>query len=293
MSDHLFAPLTSTESIDVSVIIVNYNGLRFLAACLDSLKRAFKAYSHEIIVIDNASVDGSQEFLKTRQDIHYIESSTNLGFTGGNNRAAENARGKVLILLNNDTCVQSVLDPLVTQALLPQTGAVGSRLVYGDGRLQFSVGFHHTPLRILLSWLGLEKKHQLPCVFRRIETTPSFYEKSHSQLDWVSGAVLATRADVWRTLNGLDDVFFMYCEDVDYCLRVRKMGLDVRYAADVHVTHYEGAGKAWIGALALSRTASSYFYFTTKHFGRWSARCLALSLSGVFFQQSGGFCCFG
>jgi GT2 family glycosyltransferase len=275
-----------TQVPDVSVIIVNYNGLRFLAECFDSLKAAFKTYRFEIVVIDNASSDGSQAFLRTRSDIHYIESDTNLGFTGGNNRAAQKARGKVLILLNNDTCVKSLLDPLVTQALLPQTGAVGSRLAYGDGRLQFSVGFHHTPLRILLSWFGFEKRHQLPTLFRRTQTEPAFYEKSHPQVDWVSGAVLATRADVWSLLKGLDDTFFMYCEDVDYCLRVRNLGLQVRYSADVHVTHYEGAGKAWIGALALSRTSRSYFEFTTKHFGLVHARWLALSLSGVFFARA-------
>jgi GT2 family glycosyltransferase len=271
---------------DVSVIIVNYNGLRFLPECLDSLANAFQAYRHEVVVIDNASVDGSQAYLRKRTDIHYIESDQNLGFTGGNNRACEQARGRVFILLNNDTRVEEKLDPLVTQALLPEVGVVGSRLAYGDGRLQFSVGFHHTPLRIFLSWLGLERRHQLPTVFRRMQTDPAFYDASHAQVDWVSGAVLATRADVWQKLKGLDDNFFMYCEDVDYCLRARNEGLNVRYAADVRVTHYEGAGKAWIGVLALSRTSRSYYEFTTKHFGVQQARWLALGLSGVFFARA-------
>ncbi len=274
---------------DVSVVIVNYNGLRFLAECLDSLHGAFVRYSHEVVVIDNASSDGSQAFLRTRGDIRYIESTLNLGFTGGNNRAAEVARGKVLVLLNNDTRVQACLDPLVDQALLPEVGAAGPRLAYGDGRLQYSVGFNHTPTRIVLSWLGFERRHQLPSAFRRVQTRPDFYGASHPSVDWVSGAVLATRTEVWRSLGGLDDVFFMYCEDVDYCLRVTQLGLRVAYVCDVHVTHYEGAGKAWIGRAALSRTSRSYFTFVEKHFGTGAAQRVAFMLSFIFFARAVAF----
>ena len=272
---------------DVSVVIVNYNGLRFLAECLDSLKTtAFQRHSHEVIVIDNASSDGSQAFLRERTDIRYIESKLNLGFTGGNNRAAADARGKVLLLLNNDTRLEGPLDLLVDQALQPGVGAAGPRLAYGDGRLQFSVGFDHTPLRIVLSWMGLERQHRLHPIFRRMQTQPSFYDHSHAQVAWVSGAVLATRTEVWRSLDGLDDTFFMYCEDVDYCRRVAGKGLRVAYVADVRVTHYEGAGKAWIGSMALSRTSRSYFEFTAKHFGLDAAQRMALGLSSVFFARS-------
>ena len=271
---------------DVSVIIVNYNGLRFLSECLDSLQTAFLRYTHEVIIIDNASSDGSQAFLRARTDIHYIESTENLGFTGGNNRAAEAARGRVLVLLNNDTRVQTLLDPLVDEALSPEVGAAGPRLAYGDGRLQYSVGFKHTPLRIVLSWLGLERRHQLPSSFRRVQSQPGFYDTPHASVDWVSGAVLATRADVWRRLAGLDDVFFMYCEDVDYCLRVTQLGLRCSYVPQAVVTHYEGAGKAWIGRAALSRTSRSYFTFVEKHFGAGAAQRVALSLSLVFLARA-------
>jgi len=272
---------------DVSVIIVNYNGLRFMAECLDGLRQgAFTRYRHEVIVIDNASSDGSQAFLRERTDIRYIESPLNLGFTGGNNRAAADARGRVLLLLNNDTRVDGPLDALVDQALQPGVGAVGPRLAYGDGRLQLSVGFEHTPMRIVLSWLGLQGLQRLPPVFRRMHTDPAFYDTSHPQVDWVSGAVLATRTEVWRSLDGLDDNFFMYCEDVDYCRRVALKGLRVAYTADVRVTHYEGAGKAWIGGMAVARTSRSYFEFVTKHFGVNAAQRMAVALSSLFFARS-------
>jgi GT2 family glycosyltransferase len=271
---------------DVSVVIVNYNGLRFLPECLDTVRAAFTRYSAEVIVIDNASVDGSQAFLRTRPDIRYIESTENLGFTGGNNRAAREATGRVLLLLNNDTRCDGSLDALIDEALQPEVGVAGCHLVYGDGRLQFSVGFEHTPVRIALSWLGLEKQWRTPDVFRRVQTRPGFYAQSSPSVDWVSGACLATRREVWERLGGLDDAFFMYCEDVDYGRRVRQLGLRASYRADVTVTHYEGAGKAWAGRATVLRTLRSYLLFVTKHFGRGAASRLALSLGLVFSAKA-------
>jgi GT2 family glycosyltransferase len=278
---------------DVSVLIVNFNGMQFLDNCLNSLKTAFVRHTYETIIIDNASSDGSQAFLRERKDIRYIESPDNLGFTGGNNRAASIARGNVLLLLNNDTCISSNLDTLIDIALDEDVGAVGCRLVYGDGRLQFSVGLDHSPLRIVLSWLGLEKRHRLPSLFRRTQTDPVFYGASHPNVDWVSGACLATRRDVWNRLEGLDEKFFMYCEDVDYCLRVRKMGKRVAYHADAIVIHFEGAGKTWVGGMALKRTVHSYHVFIQKHFGSVYVKAVALALGCVFLMRSFSFRCAG
>jgi GT2 family glycosyltransferase len=276
---------------DVSVISVNYNGLRFLEDFLNSLKTAFKRYTFETIIIDNASSDGSQAFLKDQKDILYIESSKNLGFTGGNNRAALSARGKVVLLLNNDTRVESCLDPLVDVALSENVGAAGCRLIYGDERLQFSAGLDHSPLRLVLSWLGLEKQHWLPSVFRRVQTDPRFYDVPHSEVDWVSGACLATRREVWETLEGLDESFFMYCEDVDYCFRIRNIGKNVAYVSNAKVTHFEGAGNVWIGGKALKRTVHSYNVFVCKHFGNIYAILVMLAVGSVFLMRATIFQC--
>lgn len=274
---------------DVSVLIVNYNGLQFMEACLDSVAKAFLKFRHEVIVIDNDSSDGSQAYLRARGDIRYIESAENLGFTGGNNRAAREARGRILLLLNNDTCVHGVLDPLVDSVSDPAVGVAGCRLVYGDGRQQFSVGLRHSPARIVLSWLGLEKRHWLPSVFRRLETDRTFYDTSHSEVDWVSGACFATPRALWERLGGFDETFFMYCEDVDYCFRVVEEGLRVSYRADVRVTHFEGAGRPWIGHPALQRTVRSYLHLVGKHAGRPTTRLMSLGLGMVFAMRAFAF----
>ncbi|WP_407277707.1 glycosyltransferase family 2 protein [Aromatoleum evansii] len=275
---------------DVSVLIVNYNGLRFLDECLESIKTAFSRYSYEVVVVDNASSDGSQAFLQARSDIRYIESLENTGFTGGNNLAARSARGKVLLLLNNDTRIEGQLDSLIDQALAEQVGAAGSRLVYSDGRTQFSVGFHHRPIRLVLSWLGLEKKHRLPSIFRRMETDPAYYEQSHTPVDWVSGACLATRREIWERLCGFDEAFFMYCEDVDYCLRVRNAGFGIAFVAETLVIHYEGAGRPWIGKAALQRTGRSYSIYLAKHHNALVARAASLGLAAVFYMRAAALC---
>jgi GT2 family glycosyltransferase len=267
----------------VSVVIVNYNGKKFLTECLNSLlTKAFKKYSFEVIVVDNCSQDGSQDFLRTFPGITYIESTVNTGFTGGNNIGAHAAKGDFLLLLNNDTRIETCLDSLVETVIETDIGAIGCQLRYGDGRLQFSMGYEHSPWRIALSWLGLERKPSLPSVFRRMDTSPHHYTDQAKLVDWISGAVLLTPKRIWDELGGLDEFFFMYCEDVDYCRRVRDQGWKVLYRGDCIVTHYEGAGRTWIGCRALLNTSRSYFIYLTKHYGKLQGRITCLGLAVIF-----------
>jgi len=281
--------LPSTAVPTVSIIVVNYNGLRFLEKLLSSLQGAFARYSHETIVIDNASVDGSVEWLRRRRDVRLLALASNTGFTGGNNVGAEHALGRVLLLLNADTEVRGPLDALVDAALRPEVGAAGCQLRYGDGRLQHSVGLEHSVVRIALSWLGLEKRAGAPSLFRKVETAPGFYAIAHPRVAWVSGACLATRREVWRRLGGLDPAFFMYIEDVDYCHRVRDAGLAVSYVPEPVVTHHEAGGRAWVGTAALMRTARAYQIYTVKTRGPLSARALCSALAFIFALRGAAF----
>ncbi len=273
----------------VSIIIVNYNGLHFLEPLLASLRQAFTRHSHETIVVDNASVDGSVEWLRRRPDVRLVALASNTGFTGGNNIGAEQAGGQVLLLLNADTEVRGSLDPLVDAALLPQVGAAGCQLRYGDGRLQHSVGLEHGVARIAMSWLGFEKRAGAPALFRKVETDPDFYATTRDGVAWVSGACLATRREVWRRLGGLDPAYFMYIEDVDYCHRVRRAGLTVRYVCDACVIHHEAGGRAWVGAAALLRTTRAYQIYVLKTRGRLSARVLCSLLALIFALRAAAF----
>ncbi len=279
----------ASDAPTVSVIVVNYNGKKFLEPLLTSLEGAFERYSHETVVVDNASIDGSVEWLGNRADIRLVALRANTGFTGGNNVGARHARGEVLLLLNADTEVMRPLDALIDMALRPEVGAAGCQLRYSDGRLQHSIGLEHHLLRIALSWLGLEKRAGAPAVFRKYETGAAEYVTEHAGLAWVSGACLATRVDVWQCLGGLDPAFFMYCEDVDYCQRARRLGLQIAYTPASLVTHHEGGGKSWIGATALLRTARAYQIYTAKTSGRWAARGLCSLLALIFALRAAVF----
>ncbi len=275
-------PPAPAEAVTVSVLVVNYNGSSFLPGLLASLQTAFVRYRAEVIVLDNASSDGSAAYLLGCTGIKALLQSVNTGFAGGNNIAAQYARGTVLLLLNNDTFVNEPLDELVDAALGHDVGAAGCALRYGDGRLQFSIGLAHTPMRLVLSWLGLEKRRWSPAVFRKFETRPECYALPQRNVNWISGACLATRREVWDRLGGLDERFFMYCEDVDYAMRARVLGLRVAYLPRPCVTHFEGGGKPWVGAAALHRSLRSYVLLVSEHQGWGQARAVAGALSVLF-----------
>lgn len=257
----------ANNPIDLSIVIVNYNGHRFLDECLGSITQ-FVSCAHEVIIVDNASVDGSADYIATRfPTVRLIKSPVNTGFTGGNNIGVREARGELVLLLNNDTKLLGPIDDALVEFRDAKVGAVGVHLFYGDGRNQASVGYEHTPLRLVLSWIGLASFTLLPKVFRRTECAPDFYLRRHAQVAWVSGAFLMTRCSLWQEIGGLDERYFMYVEDVDYCKQVRIRGFDVAYLPSVEVIHYEGGGKAWVGGGALLRTVRSYRIYLEKHYG--------------------------
>ncbi len=267
----------------LSILIVNYNGLRFLNECFESIREHVEC-EYEIIMVDNASIDGSVEYVKkNHSNVKLIESEENLGFSGGNNLAAKFAQGEVLLLLNNDTCLLSSLNPaFVSFDHNPNLGVLGCRLFYGDGRLQTSFGYEHTPLRIVLSWLSTKNSN----LFHREVMIGPEYNVLQDNVAWVSGAFLMTRRKLWEELGGLDDNYFMYVEDVDYCKRVRNKGYHIQYIPDIEVRHYEGAGKIWIGSLALQRTMNSYQFFTRKFYGRFSAGFVRVGMSIVMLMRA-------
>lgn len=271
----------------LSVIVVNYNGLRFIDGCISTIAHALREIPHEIIIVDNGSSDGSAEYIRGQfPHARLFVSEVNLGFTGGNNLGVQHARAEHVLLLNNDTECQADLTPLIDCMNETRVGVAGCALSYADGRIQHSVGYEHTPCRVVLSWLGSAQFGGWKPLKRLLETEDAYYKTEHRSIDWVSGACLLTRTDLWRRLGGLDERFFMYCEDVDYCRRVRAQGLDVIYTPRTRVLHYEGAGKAWIGQVALQRTARSYLIYMRKHFGAAAQFFVGSVLGAIFMSRS-------
>ncbi|MEK6790242.1 MAG: glycosyltransferase family 2 protein [Deltaproteobacteria bacterium] len=269
----------------LSIVIVNYNGLRFLQGCLTSIER-FADTPHEVIIVDNASSDGSVEFIeKNLPGVRLVSSPENLGFSGGNNLGAKKAAGDLLLLLNNDTRLLTPLSKAVAEFEGDERlGALSCRMYFNDMRFQPSWGYEHLPLRVILTWSGLSR-FTSSSMFREIELNECSYS-SRRNVDWATGAFLMTIKKLWDELGGLDEKYFMYVEDADFCKRVRMSGYSVVYTPEVEIVHYRGGGKAWGGERALLSQMSSYIVYTDKFHGALQTFILRATLALIMAMRS-------
>jgi len=226
----------------LSICIVNWNTRDDLRRCLASLPAGASAVSLETFVVDNASSDDSvrmvaQEFPQVR----VIENPENQGFARANNLAIREAHGDYVLLLNPDTLVQpGAFDRLVEgMEAHPRAGIGGAKLLNGDGSLQYSC--RHFPTFTA----GIFRNTIIGRLFGGHSTVRDylmvdFDHASITEVDWVSGAALCIRRACLEQIGLLDDIYFMYCEDVDWCYRAHQAGWQVLYLPDAVITHLIG-----------------------------------------------------
>ncbi len=225
--------------IDLSVIILSYNTREVTDRCL-TLAAAAAKKDTEIIVVDNGSTDGSAEMIaKKHPEVKLINTGQNLGFAAGNNLALRQATGKYLLLLNSDVFVRKETFVRTVNYFERHTQAdvVGCRLELPSGRLQPSAGHLPTPKNVVLWLLGLDKLLGIDGVHPK---NAEFFKKSR-RVEWVMGAFLAMRRDVWEKTGGMDEHFFMYMEEVEWCWRMKTKGFSVWYVPEWTVTHLSQA----------------------------------------------------
>ncbi|HUI30864.1 MAG TPA: glycosyltransferase [Candidatus Acidoferrales bacterium] len=226
-------PNAETPAASVSVIVLAYNKLEFTGRCIQSILSRVHYGNYEIIVVDNASTDGTREFMLNLSrkvgNLKYVRNETNVGFVGGCNVGVEHASGEYVLLLNNDTVVtEGWLESLIEFAIkTPDCGAVGSKLIYPDGRLQEAGGIIFSDGNGWNYGKGMDPTH------------PKF--NFVREVDYVSGASLMVRRDLWNKIGGLDKLFYpAYFEDSDLCFEIRKRGYKVYYEPHSVAIHYEG-----------------------------------------------------
>ncbi|NOZ08595.1 MAG: glycosyltransferase, partial [FCB group bacterium] len=217
----------------VSIIIPVFNNVGYTKRCLQTLAKNTKYTNYEVIVVDNASDDGTSEFLKKEREINdrirVITNEKNLGFVTANNQAAEIARGDYLFCLNNDTEVQpGWLTPLVEFARTHEDcGVVGSKLVYPDNTLQEAGGI------IFADGNGWN--------YGRGQNPKDVRFNFVREVDYCSGAAILVRKSLWEKVGGFDDRYApAYYEDTDLCFNARKEGYKVYYHPHSVVVHHEG-----------------------------------------------------
>ena len=231
----------------LSISIVNFNARERLRECLQSLYTRVTILDLEIIVVDNASNDGSAAIVKTEFPLAIlIENAVNRGFNRANNQGLARASGKFLLSLNNDTNVpagslEKLVEFLQTH---PEYGAVGGRLVSPDGSFQWqSRRSFPTPLVALSYFLKLRVLFPKVDLFHRYALTNRNPREGHD-VDALSGACFLVRREVYEQTGGMDDVFFMYGDDLDWSYRIRQKGWRIFYCADAPILHYGGQGGA-------------------------------------------------
>ncbi|HZT11299.1 MAG TPA: glycosyltransferase family 2 protein [Candidatus Baltobacteraceae bacterium] len=216
-----------------SIVIPVFNKAELTRQCLLTLPATIQeAGEGEVIVVDNASSDNTPQMLAEFPWVRVIRNERNLGFAGANNQAARIARGRTLVLLNNDTEAKSGwLASMLGAAEQRGVGAVGARLLYPDGTIQHA-GVVNYPYRFgSIGFVPSHDMHQYKGDFA--------YARQSRDLQMVTGACLATPRALYLELGGLDEGFWNGYEDIDYCLKVRDRGLRVVYQADAVLTHYE------------------------------------------------------
>ncbi len=230
------------EPVKLSIIVVNWNSTEFLIECLDSLLRKPIPVSSEIIVVDNASTDGSASSLDQYPGIELIRNSVNAGFAKANNQAIKGARGEYILLLNPDTLIEDncILEEWVRYMdEHPETGVSGCRLVYPDGSYQVGdAGFRPTFMSVFNYAFFLSKIHPSLCKGLYLAEGKTDGEM---EVDWVCGADLLLRRSILPGTGLLDETVFMYAEDVEFGCRIRSAGHKVCYLPSLRITHLQGA----------------------------------------------------
>ncbi len=264
----------SAESPDLSVLIVNWNGGRLLANCVASITAASTGMRVEILLVDNASTDDSLERLPDVDGMQLIRLPDNRGFAAATNIAAARARGRLLLLLNPDTeCRPASLKSLVGAFdAAPNVGALGPRLLHTDGRVQRSAwrgypGVRSTWLDALYMW----KVPWLPGV-RHSEVAA---RERAADVDHLLGACILTSADVWRDVGPLDEGYFLFLEETDWCRRVRATGRRVIFDPSSVVVHHGEHSVYQAPASSLVHYAQSLLRFV-RNDGAGPSRILAL-----------------
>ena len=265
---------------DVSVVIVSYNTRDLLDACLASIDEPCA----EIIVVDNGSSDGTVDLVHAHHvRCRLVEMGENTGFARASNIGMRLARGRYVLLLNSDTVV---LEHAVSGMALfldshPQFALAGPLLLNGDGTIQTSCFAFTTVRDVLFEQLGLTALFPRSSFFNR-RGLGGFDRASVRVVDWVSGACLMARRDVLEQVGLLDEGFFMYGEELDWCVRMKQAGLQVAFYPGARVVHYGSASsRRTRGELAPRALAGRLRYFARYHGARAVLTVRLLTVAGM------------
>jgi GT2 family glycosyltransferase len=267
------------ELPELSIIVVSYGTRDMTLECLASLVEETRETAYEVIVVDNASPDGSPQAIVARfPDFDVLAQTDNLGFAAANNLAALNARGRYLLLLNPDTIVlDKAIDRLMAFARRrPNAGIWGGRTLFGDRTLNpTSCWRRQTLWNLLCRGVGLSMLFPNSPIFHS-EGYGGWRRDSEREVDIVTGCLLLIEKTLWDRLGGFAPEFFMYGEDADLCLRAKALGYRPAITPNATIVHYGGATEI-DSARKNKRLLAAKALLIRKYFSR-ASRPVALGL---------------
>jgi len=230
------------EGVDLSIVIVNQNSGEFLSQLLPSLYETPCEVAFEVWVVDNNSTDGSLEMVARRfPQVQLIVNQVNRGFAAANNQALKKSRGRYILLLNPDT----VLKPRALDIMVyfldnhGEVGAVGPKLLNPDGTVQLSSKFFPTPKVAILKTLGVDRIFPEQPTLKKHFLGPEAHEEVR-EVESLQASCLMARREMVDEVGPLDERFFMYCEDIDWCRRMREKGWKLYFLPEAQALHYRG-----------------------------------------------------
>ncbi len=272
----------------LSIVIVNWNVRDLLRRCLSSILADSPSRTLEIIVVDNGSSDGSVEMVRAEfPAVHLIANAENRGFPAANNQGIAVARGRYILLLNPDT--EIVGDALATLVVFadahPDVGMVGPQLLYPDGSIQSSRRRFPTLATGFFESTWLQKYAP-----RRLLERYEFLDQpadAVQDVDWLYGAAIMARREAVAQVGPLDEGYFMYSEEMDWCHRFRAAGWRIVYLPTAQVIHHEGKSSEQVVAARHIHFQTSKVRYFCKYHGRVAGEALRLFLLGNYVWQLG------
>lgn len=269
---------------NLNVILLNYRTPNFVVDCLASMEHEICCYQEgrvQVIVVDNNSGDGSCKIINEAIEkngwndwVRLVESSRNVGFAAGNNLGIRTCKADAYILLNSDTLVKPGLFAELTRAMRerPDAGLIAPSIVDQNGNPDVSAFRWIRPAGEFFRSSGIGLLTRL--LPRYDVIYPVREEGSMAEPDWVGFACVLIRDEVIEQVGYLDEGFFMYFEDVDYCRRVRNAGWKILYWSSAKIVHFLGGSSGFTSSRGRRKRAPEYYYISRsryfkKHFGQW------------------------
>ncbi len=274
----------------LSIILVNYNVDRFLEQALKSVFKAIKNIDCEIFVVDNNSVDGSVEMLKSKfPEVILILNEQNVGFSKANNQAIRLSQGKYVLLLNPDTvieetCLEQCFDFMEKH---PDAGALGVKMLDGKGHfLPESKRGLPTPWVAFYKIFGFSKFFPNSKLFGRYHLGFLDKDKTH-EVDILAGAFMFLRKETLDKIGLLDEIFFMYGEDIDLSYRIIKSGYKNYYYPDTRIIHYKGESTKKTTVNYVFIFYNAMIIFAQKHFHSSQANVFSFLIQTAIYLRAG------